>query len=202
MKTNKKYEDIKVAILYKERHYEIIEKLQKKGVRVFCLPDGDVLGSIMAVSFESDIDILYGIGGAPEGIVSAAAVRALEGNMQARLLLRKDVKFDRFTIFDRYIYDFIVDPKRSRINLPTWLRKLYVKFTPQPKIVFYLHADPDVIFKRKQELTLEEIKRQNEIYLNLAKSHPRFKTLDANRHYNESVNEALEIILNEFCEKL
>ena len=46
----------------------------------------------MAVSFESDIDILYGIGGAPEGIVSAAAVRALEGNMQARLLLRKDVK--------------------------------------------------------------------------------------------------------------
>lgn len=47
----------------------------------------------MAVSFESDIDILYGIGGKIEGIaVSAAAVRALEGNMQARLLLRKDVK--------------------------------------------------------------------------------------------------------------
>lgn len=114
----------------------------------------------------------------------------------------KDVKFEKFTVFDRYIYDFIVDPRRSRINLPTWVRKLYVKLTPQPKIVFYLHADPDVIFKRKQELTLEEIKRQNEIYLNLAKSHPRFKTLDANRHYNESVNEALEIILNEFCEKL
>ena len=91
-KTKKRYEDIKVAILYKERHFKIIEVLQKKGVRVFCLPDGDVLGSIMAVSFESDIDILYGIGGAPEGIVSAAAVRALEGNMQARLLLRKDVK--------------------------------------------------------------------------------------------------------------
>ena len=91
-KTKKRYEDIKVAILYKDRHYKIIEVLQKKGIRVFCLPDGDVLGSIMAVSFESDIDILYGIGGAPEGIVSAAAVRALEGNMQARLLLRKDVK--------------------------------------------------------------------------------------------------------------
>ena len=118
------------------------------------------------------------------------------------LLTRKDLKTYKFTLFDRYIYDFIVDPYRSRINLPTWIRKLYVKFTPQPKIVFYLHADPDVIFKRKQELTLEEIKRQNEIYLNLAKSHPRFKTLDANRHYNESVNEALEIILNEFCEKL
>ena len=91
-KTKKRYEDIKVAILYKDRHYKIIEVLQKKGIRVFCLPDGDVLGAIMAVSFESDIDILYGIGGAPEGIVSAAAVRALEGNMQARLLLRKDVK--------------------------------------------------------------------------------------------------------------
>lgn len=45
MKTKKRYEDIKVAILYKERHFKIIEVLQKKGVRVFCLPDGDVLGS-------------------------------------------------------------------------------------------------------------------------------------------------------------
>lgn len=118
------------------------------------------------------------------------------------ILTRKDLKTYKFTLFDRYIYDFIVDPFRSRINLPTWVRKFYVKLTPQPKIVFYLHADPDVIFKRKQELTLEEIKRQNEIYLDLAKSNKRFKILDANRHYDESVDEALEIILDTFCEKL
>jgi thymidylate kinase len=68
-------------------------------------------------------------------------------------------------------------------------RKTYVKFMAHPKIVFYLKADPDVIYKRKQELTLEEIKRQNEIYLEVAKLHPRFKILDANRHYDESVNE-------------
>ena len=90
--TGKTDQDIKVAILYKERHYEIIERLQKRGIKVFCLPDGDVLGSIMAASFDNDIDILYGIGGAPEGVITAAAVRALDGNMQARLILRKDVK--------------------------------------------------------------------------------------------------------------
>ena len=118
------------------------------------------------------------------------------------ILTRKDLKTYKFTLFDRYIYDFIVDPFRSRINLPTWVRKLYVKLTPQPKIVFYLHADPDVIYKRKQELTLEEIKRQNKIYLDLANSHDRFKILDANRRYDESVDEALEIILDIFCEKL
>lgn len=118
------------------------------------------------------------------------------------ILTRKDLKTYKFTLFDRYIYDFIVDPFRSRINLPTWVRKLYVKLTPQPKIVFYLHADPDVIYKRKQELTLEEIKRQNKIYLDLANSHDRFKILDANRRYDESVDEALEIILDTFCEKL
>lgn len=118
------------------------------------------------------------------------------------MIIKKDVKVDKFTIFDRYSYDFLIDPLRSRINLPIWVRKLYVKLTPQPKIVFYLHADPDVIFKRKQELTLEEITRQNKIYLDLANSHDRFKILDANRHYDESVDEALEIILDTFCEKL
>lgn len=118
------------------------------------------------------------------------------------LFVRKDVKLYKFSIFDRYSYDLIVDPHRSRIKLPLWIRKLFVKCMPHPKIVFYLCADPEVIFQRKQELTLEEIKRQNEIYLDLAKSHKRFKILDANRHCDESVNEALEIILDTFCEKL
>lgn len=119
-----------------------------------------------------------------------------------QILVRKDIKTYKFTVFDRYSYDFIVDPGRTRLGLPKWIRKTYVKFMAHPKIVFYLKADPDVIYKRKQELTLEEIKRQNEIYLEVAKSHPRFKILDANRHYDESVNEALHIILDTFCERL
>ncbi len=116
--------------------------------------------------------------------------------------VRKDVQYDRFSVFDRYSYDFIVDPGRTRLNLSLWVRKLYVKCMYHPKIVFYLSADPEVIYKRKQELTLEEIKRQTEEYQKVVTSHKRFVTLDANRNVNESVDDALRIILDTFTEKL
>lgn len=119
-----------------------------------------------------------------------------------KYLVRKDVQHDRFSIFDRYSYDFIVDPGRTRLNLPLWVRKLYVKCMPHPKIVFYLDADPEVIYKRKQELTLDEITRQTKEYKKISMSDNRFITLDANRSVNESVDEALKIILNTYTEKL
>lgn len=117
-------------------------------------------------------------------------------------LVRKDVQFDKVSIFDRYSYDFIVDPGRTKLNLPLWVRKLYVECIPHPKIVFYLDADPEVIYKRKQELTLDEIKRQVIEYKKVARSHKRFVTLDANRSTNESADEALKVILDTFTKKL
>jgi len=66
--------------------------MQGLGVRVFAIPDGDVAISILACVPYSQVDVLYCIGGAPEGIISAAVVRALDGNMQARLLPRPMVK--------------------------------------------------------------------------------------------------------------
>ena len=59
---------------------------------IYALPDGDVAGSILTCIVDSDADILYGIGGAPEGVISAAVIRALGGDMQARLKLRSEVK--------------------------------------------------------------------------------------------------------------
>ena len=59
------------------------------------------------------------------------------------LKLRKDVQFDRFTIYDRYIYDFLIDPHRSRINLPYWIRKLFTNMVNQPRIVFVLLTDAE-----------------------------------------------------------
>jgi thymidylate kinase len=117
-------------------------------------------------------------------------------------LVRKDVQYDRFSVFDRYSYDLLVDPTRSRLNLPKWIRKLFVKCMPHPEIVFYLDAAPDVIYKRKQELTLDEIVRQNKVYKKVASSNNRFTTLDSNRPVAESVDDALEIVLNAFTEKL
>lgn len=75
-------------------------------------------------------------------------------------LLRKEVKAERYTIFDRYIFDFVVDPKRARISLPYWMRKMFARMVIQPQIVFVLNTEADVIYKRKQELELNEIKRQ------------------------------------------
>ena len=84
--------ELTVATLAKPRHDRIIKDMQGLGVRVFAIPDGDVAISILACVPYSQVDVLYCIGGAPEGIISAAVVRALDGNMQARLLPRPMVK--------------------------------------------------------------------------------------------------------------
>ena len=79
---------------------------------------------------------------------------------------------------------------------------MFVKFMPHPKIVFYLDASPEVIYKRKQELSLDEIYRQNKIFKKLTSSHKRFVVLDSNRPVEQSVNEATRLILNSFTLKL
>ena len=83
-----------VTILAKPRHDAVIAQMQQLGVRVFAIPDGDVAASILTCMPDSEVDVLYGIGGAPEGVVSAAAIRALDGDMQGRLLARHHVKGD------------------------------------------------------------------------------------------------------------
>ena len=89
---NKDLKDLMIVILDKPRHKELIKDLQAMGVKVYALPDGDVAGSILTCMIDSDVDMLYGVGGAPEGVISAAVIRALGGDMQARLKLRSEVK--------------------------------------------------------------------------------------------------------------
>lgn len=91
---NKPFSELTVTILAKPRHDATIKKMQQLGVRVFTVPDGDVAASILTCMPDSEVDVLYGIGGAPEGVVSAAVIRALDGDMQGRLLARHDVKGD------------------------------------------------------------------------------------------------------------
>lgn len=88
----KPLDQLTCATLAKPRHDKAIKEMQGLGVRVFAIPDGDVAASVMACMPESEVDLLYCIGGAPEGVISAAVVRALDGNMQARLLPRPLVK--------------------------------------------------------------------------------------------------------------
>ena len=90
----KSLKDLTVVTLEKPRHDAMIERLQRMGVRVFALPDGDVAASILTSVPESQVDMMVCIGGAPEGIISAAVIRALGGDMQGRLVLRHDAKGD------------------------------------------------------------------------------------------------------------
>ncbi|MDD6909854.1 class II fructose-bisphosphatase [Actinobacillus minor] len=91
-KKGKLLSQMTVAILAKPRHDEIIKSVQALGVRVVAFPDGDVAAAVQCCLPESDFDLVYGIGGAPEGVVAAAAVHALGGDIQGKLIPRNQVK--------------------------------------------------------------------------------------------------------------
>jgi fructose-1,6-bisphosphatase II len=78
-------QDITVTILDRDRHQEAIARVRKLGARVRLISDGDVAGAIMAAKRGTGIDLLYGIGGTPEGVIAAAALRCLGGAIQGRL---------------------------------------------------------------------------------------------------------------------
>ncbi|MGD0622531.1 MAG: class II fructose-bisphosphatase [Thermacetogeniaceae bacterium] len=81
----KQVEDITVVILDRSRHEDVIKRVRKTGARIRLITDGD-LAPAVAVAFEgTGVDMMLGIGGAPEGVIAAAALRCLEGEMQARL---------------------------------------------------------------------------------------------------------------------
>ncbi|SUC05803.1 fructose-1,6-bisphosphatase class 2 [Pasteurella canis] len=84
------------------------KKMQQLGVKVLAIPDGDVAASILCCLPDGGVDMLYGIGGAPEGVIAAAAVRALGGEMQARLLPRHQVKGNTLKIKRLLQMKFIV----------------------------------------------------------------------------------------------
>ncbi|MBP3748136.1 MAG: class II fructose-bisphosphatase [Ruminobacter sp.] len=90
----KKYSDLTCVTLAKPRHEKAIKTMHELGLRVYAIPDGDVAASVLTCMPDSDIDFLYCIGGAPEGVISAAVARSLEGDMQGRLIPRHIAKGD------------------------------------------------------------------------------------------------------------
>ncbi|MFE7724019.1 class II fructose-bisphosphatase [Nocardia rhizosphaerihabitans] len=82
--------DLTVCILDRPRHAEIIQQTRDAGARIRLISDGDVAGAIAAARPESGVDILVGIGGTPEGIIAAAALRCLGGELQGMLAPKDD----------------------------------------------------------------------------------------------------------------
>ena len=82
--------DLVVCILDRPRHAELIAKVREAGARIMLIGDGDVSGVIATSTGDSGINIYMGSGGAPEGVLAAAALRAIGGQIQGRLLFRND----------------------------------------------------------------------------------------------------------------
>jgi fructose-1,6-bisphosphatase class II len=85
-----KVEELTAIILERDRHQPLIAEVRKAGARIRLITDGDVSAAIATCKDVTGIDILFGIGGAPEGVLAAAALRCLGGEMQGRLKYRND----------------------------------------------------------------------------------------------------------------
>jgi len=82
--------EIRVCVLERERHEQIVADIRTTGARVIMIPDGDVNGVISTTIPETGIDLYVGQGGAPEGVLAATALRCVGGQMQARLFFRNN----------------------------------------------------------------------------------------------------------------
>jgi fructose-1,6-bisphosphatase II len=82
--------DLTAVVLDRDRHTDLIAEIREAGARVRLIPDGDVAGAIQTAWPRSGADVLFGIGGTPEGVITAAALKAMGGAMQGRLWPRND----------------------------------------------------------------------------------------------------------------
>jgi fructose-1,6-bisphosphatase II len=87
---SKKIEDVVVVVLDRDRHTDLIRELRGVGASVRLITDGDVAPSIAASRVQSTVDLLMGVGGTPEGVISAAAIKCLGGAIQGKLWPRSD----------------------------------------------------------------------------------------------------------------
>jgi thymidylate kinase len=110
----------------------------------------------------------------------------------------KLAKLPTVVIFDRYAYDMALDPRRFRISLPSWVARRFVALAPTPDLIICLYGSPELIAARKQELSVEETRRQVEALLAFAKQEPRAVLVST----DTSVVETRDAVLQAFCELL
>jgi fructose-1,6-bisphosphatase II len=88
--TGQSVHEVTAVILERDRHDDLVSEVRDAGARIRLIPDGDVAGAISTASPDSGADILFGIGGTPEGVIAAAALKCMGGEMQGRLWPRDD----------------------------------------------------------------------------------------------------------------
>jgi fructose-1,6-bisphosphatase II len=88
-------EDLTVVVLDRPRHEQLIAEIRATGARIRLIHDGDVAGALLTAMPDSDIDMLLGIGGTPEGVLAAAGLRCMGGNIMGRLYPRNQKEIDK-----------------------------------------------------------------------------------------------------------
>lgn len=91
----KRKQDVTVIILDRPRHEELIDEVRRLGARIRLIDDGDVAGALMTALPDSGIDVLMGIGGTPEGVIAACALRAMGGEIQGKLFARDEEELNK-----------------------------------------------------------------------------------------------------------
>jgi fructose-1,6-bisphosphatase II len=92
---DKDVEDLTTIILDRDRHTEMIAEIRRAGARIRLIPDGDVAAALMTAWPDSGVDVLLGIGGTPEGVIAACALRAMGGEIQGKLYARDEDELRR-----------------------------------------------------------------------------------------------------------
>ncbi|KAF0110532.1 MAG: fructose-1 6-bisphosphatase II [Chloroflexi bacterium] len=88
-------EDLTVVVLDRPRHDKLIAEIRKAGARIRLIPDGDVAGALMTAMPETNIDMLLGIGGTPEGVLAAAGLRCMGGTIMGKLYPRNQLEIEQ-----------------------------------------------------------------------------------------------------------
>jgi thymidylate kinase len=108
------------------------------------------------------------------------------------------VKRATVIFFDRYFYDYYVDPTRWKIRAPWWLVGIFGRFIPCPDLVIMLHVEPEIVHWRKQELPVEELRRQTEQMRKVAERLKNVVWIDNSRGIDPSRREVLKEVLETF----
>jgi fructose-1,6-bisphosphatase II len=107
----KRVTEVTAVVLDRPRHEELIGEIRQTGARILLIPDGDVAGGIATAWPESGADVLFGIGGTPEGVITAAALKSMGGAIQGRLWPRNDEE-RQATIDAGYDLSEVLDAER------------------------------------------------------------------------------------------
>ncbi len=114
-------------------------------------------------------------------------------------LLWKEKACSGLVIFDRYFYDFLI--QRELMKCPKWIIRWIGKLIPKPNIIIFLRTKPEIVYERKQELTMDEIERQNKVCEEFVAGFPGAISIDASSSIEKIVDQIKVVIIDKVKEK-